>query len=105
MRRIVLLIIICQLLFPMKACAGLFQKKDYKQIFLNDAIRAEKANNPKSAFHSYEKALFYYKKDISVIGAYAKFCERQEYYDKAEELYDKLYVMTKDGKYLFKANL
>lgn len=49
--------------------------------------------------------MYYYKKDRKVIESYAKFCERKNYLDKAEELYTKLYLLTKDKKYLFKANI
>lgn len=87
------------------AGAFLFKKKDYKQIFLNDALTSEKRNNNKAAFHSYEKAVYYYKKDKKVLEAYAQFCERQKYFDKAKDLYQKLYILTKDQKYLFKINL
>lgn len=82
-----------------------FQKKDYKQIILNNAYNAEKRKDYKSAFHSYEKAMYYYKKDVKVIEAYATFCERKKYYDKAQDLYSKLYVLTKNPKYLFKVNV
>ena len=53
MRGFLILILICILNFPQSANA-FFQKKDYKQIFLNDAANAEKRNNSKQAFHSYE---------------------------------------------------
>lgn len=101
-------IILIFLLFipcPASASISLFGKKNYKQIFINDALNAEKRKNYKSAFHSYEKALYYYKKDENVIKSYASFCERQKYYDKAEELYKKLYTLTKNSEYLFKSNL
>lgn len=90
---------------PADASIKIFQKKDYKQIFLNDARNAEKKNNDKQAFHSYEKALYYYKKDEKVIDAYAQFCERRKFFDRAEELYGRLYTLTKNKKYLFKKNL
>ncbi|MFA7657876.1 MAG: tetratricopeptide repeat protein [Candidatus Gastranaerophilaceae bacterium] len=104
MRRFLTLLLICLLFVPSRAEA-FFQKKDYKQIFLNDAYNAEKRHNNKSAFHSYEKAIYYYKKDKKVVEAYAKFCERQEYFDKAQDLYSRLYILTKDKEFLFKANL
>lgn len=107
MRGFLILSLICLLVAPLPADAafGIFKKKDYKQIFLNDAYRAEKRNDDKSAFHSYEKAVYYYPKDQKVIASYAGFCERQKYFEKAENLYQKLYLMTKDNKYLFKKNL
>lgn len=105
MRGLLTLLLICFLLCQSPAEAGFFQKKDYKQIFLNNALNAEKRKDTKQAFHSYEKAMYYYKKDRKVIESYAAYCERQSYYDKAEVLYHKLYVLTKDQKYLFKRNL
>ncbi|MDD3436348.1 MAG: tetratricopeptide repeat protein [Candidatus Gastranaerophilales bacterium] len=104
MRKSAILIIICFLLIPVRTDA-LFQKKDYKQIFLNNAINAEKRNDHKTAFNMYEKALYYYKKDTKIIKHYAEFCERKKYFDKAEKLYHKLYVLTKDNNFLFKGNL
>lgn len=105
MRGLCTLILICILLFQSPADAFIFKKKDYPQIFLNNAYNAEKRKDIKSAFHSYEKALFYYKKDKKIIEAYAKFCERQKFFDRAQELYQRLYVLTKDKQYLFKSNL
>ncbi len=87
------------------ANAFIFKKKDYKQNFINNALDAEKRNNHASAFHLFEKAMYYYGKDKKVIEEYAGFCERNKYFDKAEKLYDKLYVMSKDKKYLFKKYL
>lgn len=98
------LILICFLIFQSPAQA-FFGKKDYKQNFLNNAIGAEKRHDDKSAFHSYEKALYYYPKDKKIIEAYARFCERRNFLDKAEELYNRLYVLTKDNKYLLKKNI
>lgn len=105
MRGLLISILICFFLLQSPAEAYLFQKKDYKHIFLNNAYKAEKRKDMKQAFHSYEKAMYYYKKDKNIIEAYAKFCERQKFFDKAEELYGKLYVLTKDQKYLFNSNL
>lgn len=105
MRSLCTSILICILLFQTPANAFLFKKKDYPQIFLNNAQNAEKRKDIKSAFHSYEKALYYYKKDRKIIESYARFCERQNYFDKAEELYQRLYTLTKDKQYLFKANV
>lgn len=105
MRGFFILTLIFLLTCPSPAEAFLFKKKDYKQIFLQNALTSEKRHNNKAAFHSYEKALYYYKKDRKVIEAYAQFCERQEYFDKAQELYQKLYILTKDEKYLFKTHL
>lgn len=105
MRGLCTLILICMLLFQSPANAFIFQKKDYPQIFLKNAKNAEKRKDIKSAFHSYEKALFYYKKDKKIIEAYANFCERQKFFDKAQELYQRLYTLTKDKQYLFKSNL
>lgn len=105
MRRLCTLILICMLFFQLPAEAFLFQKKDYPQIILNNALNAEKRKDFRSAFHSYEKAVYYYPKDKKVLEAYAKFCERKNYLDKAEKLYSKLYVLTKDRQYLYKANV
>lgn len=105
MRGLLTLILICLLVFQSPADAFIFHKKDYKQIFLNNAFDAEKRHDYKSAFHSYEKAMYYYKKDIKVLEAYATFCERKNFYDKAQDLYSKLYVLTKNTKYLFKVNV
>lgn len=106
MRGFFILILICLLISPRPAEAfSFFKKKDYKQIFLQDALISEKRHNNKAAFHSYEKALYYYKKDRKVLEAYAQFCERQKYFDKAQELYQRLYILTKDKKYLFKSHL
>lgn len=71
MRGLCTLILICMLLFQSPANAFIFHKKDYVQIFLNNAINAEKRKDTKSAFHSYEKALFYYKKDKKILESYA----------------------------------
>lgn len=101
MRGFFTLLLICLLTIPAPANA-FFQKKDYKQHFLQDALNSEKRKNYKAAFHSYEKAMYYYKKDTKVIESYAKFCERQKYFDKAQDLYEKLYILTKDKKFLFK---
>lgn len=105
MRGFLISILICTFFMQNPAEAFFLQKKDYKQIFLQDALNAEKRNNHKSAFHSYEKAIYYYGKDKTVVEAYAKFCERQQYFDKAEKLYEKLYILTKNKDYLFKENL
>jgi tetratricopeptide (TPR) repeat protein len=105
MQKIFITIIICFFYIQIPADAFFIHKKDYKQIFLQDAQNAEKRNNHKSSFHSYEKAMYYYSKDKTVIQAYADFCERNQYFDKAEKLYEKLYILTKDDKYLFKKNL
>lgn len=104
MRIIIIFLII---LFSINPCysGGFLQKKDYKQIFINDAQNAEKRNNIDSAFHIYEKALFYYKKDKYVLESYAAFCERKKYFKKVQELYQKLYVLTKNQDYLFKKDL
>ena len=103
MRGFIISVLICWFFFQAPANAFLFGKKDYKQMMLNDAVNAEKRNNHKQAFHSYEKAIYYYKKDKEVLESYAQFCERNKYFDKAEKLYSKLYVMTKNEKYLFKS--
>lgn len=105
MREFFIITLVFLLLASTPAEAFLFKKKDYKQIFLQDALTSEKRNNIKAAFHSYEKALYYYKKDPKVIEAYAQFCERRGYFDKAQELYQRLYILTKDKKYLFKTHL
>lgn len=104
MRGLWTLVLICILFFQSPADA-FFQKKDYKQNFLNNAFNAEKRHDDNSAFHNYEKAMYYYKKDRKVIEAYAGFCERRNYLDKASDLYQRLYVMTKDSKYKFKADI
>lgn len=81
---------------------ALFGKRDYKKNFLHNAANAEKRHNDKSAFFIYEKSMFYYPNDKQVLEAYAGFCERNKYYDKAQELYQKLYDLTSDEHYLFK---
>jgi len=100
-------IIFITILFTINPCnaAWFLQKKDYKQNFINDAQNAEKRNNIDSAFHIYEKALYYYKKDKYILESYAGFCERKKYFNKAQELYQKLYVLTKNPTYLFKKNV
>lgn len=105
MRGLCTLILVFILFFQTPANAFILHKKDYPQIFLKNADNAEKRKDIKSAFHSYEKALFYYKKDTKIIEAYAKFCERQKFFDKAQELYQRLYTLTKNKQYLFKSNL
>lgn len=106
MRGLCIFAITCMLIFQAPTYAfSFFQKKDYKQIILNNAYNAEKRKDYKSAFHSYEKATYYYKKDVKVLEAYATFCERKNYYDKAQDLYSRLYVLTKNPKYLFKVNI
>lgn len=102
-----ILIIFIILLFSINPCYSFnfLQKKDYKQNFINEALNAEKRHNNKSAFHSFEKALFYYKKDKTILEAYAGFCEREKYFLKAQELYQRLYVLTKNPDYLFKKNI
>lgn len=106
MRGLCALIIICMLLFqPSAEAFTFFHKKDYPQIILNNASNAEKRKDFKSAFHSFEKAIYYYPKDKKVLETYAKFCERNNYLDKAQALYLKLYTLTKDSQYLFKANI
>lgn len=105
MRGFLISVLICLFLYQAPVEAALFQKKDYKQIFLNNAINAEKRKDYNQAFHSYEKALYYYKKDRKIIESYAQFCERQKYFDKAEDLYGRLYILTKDSKYKFKRSL
>lgn len=104
MRILILFIII---LFTINPCYSFsfLQKKDYKQNFINDALNAEKRHNINSAFHLFEKALYYYKKDKSLLEAYAGFCEREKYFVKAQELYQRLYVLTKNPNYLFKKDL
>lgn len=111
MRGFIVLVLVFLFIIPPSADAAfskdfkLFKKKDYKQIFLNNASGAEKRKDLKSAFHSYEKAMYYYPKDKRVIEAYAGFCERQKYFDKSEVLYFKLFTLTKDPKYMFLSNL
>ena len=104
MRIIIIFTIILLTLNPCQA-AWFLQKKDYKQNFINDATNAEKRNNIDSAFHIYEKALFYYKKDKYILESYAGFCERKKYFNKAQELYQKLYTLTKNQNYLFKKDI
>lgn len=102
-----ILIIFIIILFTINPCYSFsfLKKKDYKQNFINDALNAEKRHNNDSAFHLFEKALFYYKKDKSLLEAYAGFCEREKYFVKAQELYQRLYVLTKNPNYLFKKDL
>lgn len=104
MRGFFILILIYLFLCPIPSDA-IFQKRDYKKNFLQDAINAEKRRNDKSAFHLYEKTMYYYKNDKDVMEAYAGFCERRNYFDKAQDLYQRLYDLTKDNKYLYKRNL
>lgn len=105
MRGFLIFITICILFAQNPTQAALFAKKDYKQIFIQEALNSEKRKDNNAAFHSYEKALYYYGKDRKVLENYAQFCERQKYFEKSEMLYGKLYVLTKDQKYLFKKNL
>ncbi len=84
---------------------ALFQKRDYQKIFLEDAKKAQKRGNESAAFHLYERAMFYYPKNENIIKSYAEFCESRQYYDKAKDLYIKLFIMTKANKYLFKRYL
>lgn len=105
MRGLCALVLVCIFLSQSSAEAFFFKKKDYRQIILNNAYNSEKRKDFKSAFHSFEKAMYYYPKDKNVIESYAEFCERKNYLDKAQELYLKLYVLTKDPKYLTKANI
>lgn len=102
-----ILIICIMLLFTINPCSSFsfLQKKDYKQNFINDALNAEKRHNINSAFHLFEKALYYYKKDKSILEAYAGFCDREKYFDKAQELYQRLYILTKNPNYLFKKDI
>ncbi len=101
-KKILIFIVIYFLVTPAPSYA-LFEKKDYKKKFLESAIEAEKRHNDKSAFYIYERSLFYYKDDKVVLEAYAKFCERRKYYDKAIDLNKKIYSITKDEYYLFKS--
>lgn len=105
MRNFLIITLVILLITPCQTNAFIFKKKDYKQMFLQEALNSEKRHNYKSAFHSYEKALFYYKKDKTVMESYAGFCERNNYLEKAEELYQQLFMLTKDKEYLFKKNL
>lgn len=104
MQRFFVIILIYFLCLQMPADAFFPKKKNYKKIILENALSSEKRNNHKAAFHSFEKALYYYKKDKEVLETYAEFSERHKYYDKAQELYQTLYILTKDKKYLFKSN-
>lgn len=97
----IFLLIICFFLATNMSFA-FFTPKDYKKSFLQNALDAEKRHNDKSAFFIYEKSMFYYKNDKTVMEAYAGFCERRKYYDKAIPLYQKLYNLTKDEYYLYK---
>lgn len=101
MKKLLVLILIYFFIVPTPSYA-IFGKKDYKKNFLQNASNAEKRNNDKSAFFIYEKTMFYYKDDKEVLEAYAGFCERNKYFDKAQVLYQKLYDLTKDEHYLFK---
>ncbi|HPT40871.1 MAG TPA: cellulose synthase subunit BcsC-related outer membrane protein [Candidatus Gastranaerophilaceae bacterium] len=83
-------------------CEALFSKKDYKQIFIQSAQRAEKRKNDKAAFNLFEKTMYYYKDDKQVLEEYAGFCERRGYNEKAVELYTKLYALYKDEYYLYR---
>jgi hypothetical protein len=52
-------------LFNFLPSQALLLKRDYKQQFIQDALKAEKRKNDKSAFHLYEKLLYYYPNDES----------------------------------------
>lgn len=104
MRILIIFLIILSTINPCYSFSFL-HKKDYKQNFINDALNAEKRHNINSAFHLFEKALYYYKKDKSILEAYAGFCDREKYYDKAQELYQRLYILTKNPNYLFKKDI
>ena len=103
-KKIVIFVVICFLLVPNSAYA-FFEKKDSKKTLLENALKSEKRKDDKSVFFIYEKGLFYYKDDKAVLEAYAKFCERKKYYDKAINLNKKLYDLTKDEHFLFKSYL
>lgn len=83
-------------------CEALFNKKNYKHLFIQNALKAEKRKNDKSAFHLFEKTMYYYKDDKQALEAYAGFCERRGYSEKAVELYAKLYELYKDEYYLYR---
>lgn len=100
--RIFLTLSVIFFLLSATPCEALFGKKDYKEIFLKDALKAEKRKNDKSAFHLFEKTLYYYKDDKQVLEEYAGFCERRGYNKKAVELYAKLYELYKDEYYLYR---
>lgn len=76
--------------------------KDSKKTYLENAIKAEKQHDNKSALSIYEKTMFKFRDDKAVLEAFANFCERQKYYDKAAKINQKLYILTKDENYLFK---
>ncbi|MDD3419262.1 MAG: tetratricopeptide repeat protein [Candidatus Gastranaerophilales bacterium] len=100
MRKFVILILIAVFAIT-NPCYAIFGKKDYRKNFLEKASNAEKRHDHDSAFFLYEKARFYYKDDKEVLEAYAHFCERGKYYEKAAFLYQKLYELTSDQHYLF----
>lgn len=104
MKKILVFFLIFSIFSSAPSCAFLI-KKDYKKKFVEDAISAEKRHNDKSAFHLFEKALFFYPKDEGVIKAYADFCVRGKYFEKAVKLYDKLYTLTKKEEYLYRKYL
>lgn len=101
--RALLTILICFMLISSPAHA-LFGPKDYKHQFLQNASNAERRKDDKSAFHLYEKTMYYYPNDEEVIRAYASFAERKNYYNKAIPLYEKLFLLTKNNQYLFRRN-
>jgi tetratricopeptide (TPR) repeat protein len=84
---------------------ALFVPKDCKKTFIQRALTAEKRQDNQAAFFIYEKAMFYYYDDKSVLESYAAFCERGRYYAKAASLYQNLYELVPDEYYLFKKYL
>ncbi len=100
--RIFLTLSVIFFLLSANPCEALFGKKDYKQTFIQSALRAEKRKNDKAAFNLFEKTMYYYKDDKQVLEEYAGFCERRSYNEKAVELYAKLYELYKDEYYLYK---
>ena len=105
MRRFLSILFLIYFLVTPCTSYALFTKRDYKCEFLNGALNAEQRHNDQSAFHMYEKAMYYYKNDKEVIEAYAKFCERNSYFEKAATLYKNLYDITQDNSYLCKSYL
>lgn len=100
MRKLFILIFILIFSIPHCSEAPAFSfKKDYQKKFLRDANNAEKRKNDKSAFHLYEKLIYYYPTEESY-KSYAEFCARRKFYSKAIELYQKLYDLTKNSNYL-----
>ncbi len=100
MRKILIFLLIFSC-FSLQPISAVSIKKDYKNKFLREAKSAERRHDDKAAFHLYEKAIYYYPRDINILLSYAEFCEKNKYYAKASELYSLVYTMTNDANHLY----